>query len=293
MATITDCRVNYGLSAPATLASINTLGTLSVGVQNTQSRLTGANVLYSGAAIFAKNGDELVFDITDQDTTGTSAHVAGVAQVETATAAGTISGSGNASVVVTAAGMAGSPKTISVAVTTGDTAAVWAGKVRDALAADSAVSDLFTVGGTTTAIILTRKPTNTISVGGVSAPVFPGDDATLNVSLDNGTCTGITTAGTSANTTAGVETENPLLVDLTGDIEGITIPTIVNKRGILIYNKGENDVTVAGDGTDSFTVAADTFSLFSGSGNVALDDELTITASGPTLVEITICGESA
>jgi hypothetical protein len=119
--------------------------------------------------------------------------VAPVAQVETATAAGTITGSGNATVIVTAAGMTGSPKTISVAVVNGDTAATWAGKVRTALAADSAVAALFTVGGSTTAITLTR-----------TSPAGVANDSTLNISLDNGTCTGITTAGTSTNTTAGV-----------------------------------------------------------------------------------------
>jgi hypothetical protein len=113
------------------------------------------------------------------------------AQVETATAAGTITGSGNASVVVTAAGMTGTPKTIAVAVLENDTAAVWAGKVRTALGNDAAVAALFTVGGEGAAIVLTRK-----------TPA--ANDATLNIALDNGTCTGITTAATSANTTAGV-----------------------------------------------------------------------------------------
>jgi hypothetical protein len=113
-----------------------------------------------------------------------------VAQVETATAAGTITGDGNAAVIVTAVGMTGTPKTIDVAVVSGDTPAVWAGKVRTALAADGAVTALYAVGGTTTAIKLTRK-------------VPAANDGTLNISLDNGTCTGITTAASSANTTAG------------------------------------------------------------------------------------------
>jgi hypothetical protein len=113
-----------------------------------------------------------------------------VAQVETATAAGTITQNGNAKVIVTAAGMTGSPKTIAVAVLLNDTAAVWAGKVRAALALDAAVTALYEVGGTTTAIKLTRK-----------APA--ANDATLNISLDNDTCTGITTAASSADTTAG------------------------------------------------------------------------------------------
>jgi hypothetical protein len=112
-------------------------------------------------------------------------------QVETATAAGTITGSGNATVIVTAAGMTGTPKTISVAVLENDTAADWAAKVRAALNADSAVTALFNVGGSSATISLTRK-----------APA--ANDSSLNISLDNGTCTGITTAASSANSTAGI-----------------------------------------------------------------------------------------
>lgn len=117
----------------------------------------------------------------------------GVKQVETATAAGTITLAGDASVIITAAGMTGSPKTKAIAVALNDTASQWADKVRVALAADADVTALFDVSGTTTAIVLTSKTKS-------------ANDATLNISLDNGTCTGITTAAASANTTAGVAT---------------------------------------------------------------------------------------
>ncbi len=117
---------------------------------------------------------------------------AGTLQVETATAVGTITGSGNATVVVTAAGVAGSPVTVPVAVTNTDTAATWAGKVRTALGLNAAITAVYTVGGSTTAIALTKI-----------APAL-ANDSTLNISLANGTCTGITAAPTSANTTPGV-----------------------------------------------------------------------------------------
>jgi hypothetical protein len=112
-------------------------------------------------------------------------------QVETATVVGTVTGTGNASVVVTCTGMTGSPKTISVAVLENDTAAQVAGKIRTALAADAAVAALFNVSGESAAVVLTRK-------------VPAANIANLNMSIDNGTCTGLTTAGTSADTTAGV-----------------------------------------------------------------------------------------
>jgi hypothetical protein len=112
-------------------------------------------------------------------------------QVETATAAGTITGTGNATVVVTGTALSGSPVTVSVAVSNTDTAATWAGLVRTALAANAAIAAAYNVGGSTTAITLTAKER-------------AANDSTLNISLDNGTCTGITTAATSANTTAGI-----------------------------------------------------------------------------------------
>lgn len=120
-----------------------------------------------------------------------AAAFAPILQVETTTAVGTITGAGNATVVVTALGMSGSPKTVSVAVANADTAATWAGKVRTALAADTSVNTFFVVSGSGTSIVLTA----------INAAA---NDLTMNVSLANGTCTGITAAPNSANTTAGV-----------------------------------------------------------------------------------------
>lgn len=108
----------------------------------------------------------------------------------TNTTAGVASGAGNASVVVTGAGIDYSPITLSVAVAAGDAAATWAGKVRTALAANAAITALYTVGGASADITLTRT-------------IPAANDATLNISLDNGTCTGITPAASSADTTAG------------------------------------------------------------------------------------------
>lgn len=151
----------------------------------------------------------------------------GTAQVETATAAGTISGSGNASVTVTGAGITGSPKTISVAVVNGDTAATWAGKVRTALAADAAVTALYTVGGSSTTITLTRT-------------VAAANDATLNIALANGTCTGITTAATSANTTAGVA---PAITSTAAQVLAAIQASAAASSLVTVANKAANDGT--------------------------------------------------
>jgi hypothetical protein len=112
-------------------------------------------------------------------------------QAETATVIGAVTKSGNATVVLTAAGMAGTPLTLSVAVLEGDAIATTANKIRNVLSSTVAVTDMFTVSGSGANIVLTQiEPT--------------GNDATLNISIDNGTCEGLTTAGTSTNTKAGV-----------------------------------------------------------------------------------------
>lgn len=123
--------------------------------------------------------------------------------IATATVAGTIGagGVGNASVVVTAAGMTNSPKTIAVAVANNDTASQVAGKIRTALAADTDVNGFFVVSGATTQVILTAR-TGTAAI-----------DATLNVSVDNGTCSGLTAAPTSVRSQAV----------LTASISGTTV----------------------------------------------------------------------
>lgn len=115
-----------------------------------------------------------------------------VLQVETATVSGSASASANVIVTVTAAGMTNSPKAINVAVTNGDSAATVGGKIRTALAADVDVIALFTVGGSSTTVTLTRITS-------------AANDATLNIAIDGTTnSTGVSNAASSANTTAGV-----------------------------------------------------------------------------------------
>lgn len=116
-------------------------------------------------------------------------------QIETATVIGTITNPGNATVIVTSARMSNSPKTVSVAVLAGDTASVVASAIRTALAFDSDVSSTFLVSGTNANVVLTEH-------------VAHANDSTLNISIDNGTCAGLTAAPTSTNTTAGVGLSN-------------------------------------------------------------------------------------
>ena len=218
---LTQSILSYGLRSTATPTSTNVFNDVEVGVAQTQERFPDANVIYSLRAVMAGSASTLSIE-QDTGVCTATAWAAGTAQVETATAAGTITASGNASVTVTSAGMSGSPLTISVPVVIGDTASTWAGKVRTALAAVVDVAARFTVGGVTTAISLTRLAA---TVGGL--PIRSANDASLNIALANGTCTGITAAPTSTNTTTGAATSGVMLYDGDGkDFEGNALPAM-------------------------------------------------------------------
>jgi len=159
-------------------------GTDFVGAVITETIALNGTAVVAGAKAFAT--------VTEVDLP-VQVHV-GVAQVATATLVGTCTGSGNASVVVTAAGMAGSPKTYGVAVLNSDTPTIIAGKVAAVLAADPVLTAMYTVAnpsGAATTVVLTSV-----------AP--QSNDSTLNIATATGTATGITTEASSAATTAGV-----------------------------------------------------------------------------------------
>lgn len=125
-------------------------------------------------------------------TNALTAKVHGVLQKETATIVGTIeaAGGGGATVTVTAAGLPGNSVVKSVAVANNDTAAQVATKIRAALAADTDITALYSVGGLDADVVLT-------------ATVARANDATLNIAYANDTCAGLTPNATSNNTTAG------------------------------------------------------------------------------------------
>ena len=109
-------------------------------------------------------------------------------QTETATVAGTIATPGNSAVVVTCTGMTGSAITTNVPVLATDTAIIVAGKIRAALLNVANIANFATVGGTGANVTLTR-----VSPGATVISDF-------NISVDNGSCTGLTPAPTSAVT---------------------------------------------------------------------------------------------
>lgn len=177
---------------------------------------------------------------------------AGTLQVETATVVGTIgpAGAGNATVIVTAAGMTGSPLTVAVAVANDDTAAQVGGKIRTALGNEANITDKFTVGGANATVSLTQK-----------SPAL-ANDATLNISIDNGTCTGLTAAPTSANTTAGVVADGAnaialaIRTALAADADVIAVFTVSGATDKIILTRHTN--SAANDTSLNIAIADDT-----------------------------------
>jgi hypothetical protein len=173
---------------------------LPIRVHTPVSQIETATVV--GAIIAGGNASVV---ITAAGMTGTpktiSVPVIGTLQVETSTVAGVIApaGAGNATVIVTAAGMTGSPITLSVAVANDDTASDVAGKIRTAMGLNANIAAFFAITGATSHIILTRLAAT-------------ANDLTMNISVNNGTCSGLTPALTSADTLAGVVGDTATIV---------------------------------------------------------------------------------
>jgi CSLREA domain-containing protein len=149
--------------------------------------------------------------------------------------------SGNAKVVVTSTGMAGSPLTISVPVAKPDNQDDVASKMRAALAANSTINARFTVSGSTNQIILTRL---------VSVP----NDPNLNIETNNDGCTGLTPQLISSDGPVGAAAASPN--DLSGTVDAASSYNLVGDAltaGGLIDVSGDavhqNQVGNGGTGT--------------------------------------------
>ena len=194
---------------------------------------------------------------------------AGTAQVETATAVGTVTVSGDAAVVVTGAGITGSPLTLAVPVLNGDTPILWAAKVRAALAATAAITALYSVGGTGADITLTEIVPN-------------GNDGTLNVALATGTAVGITAAATSANTTAGVA---PAITTTRQQLYNAIVASTAASALISVnFSTGETTVLTALAATNLSTGGSNPANITTSSEALAL---LLANASVTALVKVT------
>jgi hypothetical protein len=224
-----NTKAYYGLRTTATPTSPTTTGTPQVGIANTSVSLTDADVFYAVQALIVGSGSDLVVQITDGDKTGSTEWTAGSAQVESATvvAASGATSNGNLAVVVTSSGMTGSPLTVNVPLTTAahTTAALIAQAIVDTLNANATVSARFTATRSTAAVLLTRKPTATYTVGIASVPVYlVGDASEFTIP----TALGVTgaTSTTGADAAAGVASAGCYVVGDGEDFEGNALSAI-------------------------------------------------------------------
>lgn len=189
--------ITTGITNPAVPRNIRIDGNVS-GIDGVV-KITGTN--FAGEAITeditangttAKDGN-LAFKTVTKIDLPIQDHVPR-AQVETATAAGTVTTAGNAAVTVKSALFA-EDEVVDVPVELNDDAAAIALAIRTALAANEIIAEHFDVSGEDAAVVLTAK-------------VADANDDTLNIAIDDGTgegaSEGVTTAATSANTTGGV-----------------------------------------------------------------------------------------
>lgn len=159
----------------------------------------------------------------------------GQVQIETATVSGSITTGGNVEVIITSKDLEDSPKTILVAVEELDDSDTVANKIRQALTDDTDVSEVFTVTGEDSDIILTKK------LVGVN-------DETLNISIDNGDCEGLDTVAISANTQSGSPTVVTNKEKLTfGRKPGYRLEGLAGRirlHPIALGNSNEEDVII-------------------------------------------------
>lgn len=292
---LANSRAILGLTTKATPTSTAVNGSVQIGNNPQTLTFPDADVAYSIRAFFAEGNPELDLELTTGVTTGSTAFIAGAAQVETATAAGTASASGNVTTTVTSAGMAGSPLAITTAILNGDTAATWAGKVRTTLAANTVIASRFTVSGTSTAIVLTRKPGGTLTDDNETVNLFLATDSTLNIALAGPA--GVTAEPTSANTVVGTVTSGVLIRDGDGkDFEGVTIPALI-VYGALFVNSANGTVQVSSDADVTLMPISGNSSVLFASANsseiLGNDSTLTITGDNATILTITVIGLDA
>jgi len=264
---LTGTEVRVGMTATANVSSVNTVGSMTIGSPVAALVYQDApNVAYSLRMDIAA-GETLTLDMATGAVTGVDP---GVLQVETATvvAAAGITTAGDATVIVTAANLVGSPLTVSVPLLLTDTTATLvATKIRTALTAIPAITSIFTVGGTGADITLT-------------AVKAIANDATLNISITNGTCAGITAAPTSTDTTAGVlRTQGYRILGASWDETDFEVePLPIKTKAHCVYVKrigGIGDLILTPSDGEAFQLRIDASLLtFDPNGNLLISSDL-------------------
>jgi hypothetical protein len=300
MATISDVRANYGLRAVGTTTYPTGSGAVSLGIENQTVRLTDADVFYAIQALVVGSASDLVINTSTGDKTGSTAWTAGSAQVETATvvAASGATSNGNLAVVVSSAGMAGTPLTVNVPLTTTThtTAALIAQAIVDALNANTVVAARFTATRSTAAVVLTRKPTATYTVGSASVPVYlVGDASEFTIP----TALGVTgaTSTTGAGAAAGVASAGCYVVGDGEDFEGNALAAINNEISSIVIKNENNDSAISISTASSITSfplsGGDIFQVIASVAPGIPTEVFTIEPDDTALVTIVVAGVSS
>lgn len=171
-----------------------------------------------------------------------------VAQVETATAAGTVTTAGNAAVTVTSKLFA-EAVAVAVPVEVDDDAAAIALAIRTALAANETITEHFDVSGDDAAVVLTAR-------------VPDANDSTLNIAIADGTgdgaSVGVTAAASSADTTPGI----PYDIVKVGWIDILGLPfKLAHNTVLATYLDNTLEATAATVTTDVDEIEKNTIDL--------------------------------
>ena len=298
---LTQTRATYGLRATAVPTSPTTSGNPQIGIATTNVNLPDVDVFYAIQALVVGSASDLVIDLADGDKTGSTAWTAGSPQVETATvvAAGGCTANGNLAVIVTSDGMTGTPLTVNIPLTTAahTTAALIAQAIVEGLNANAVVAARFTATRSTAAVVLTRKPLKTYTVGSVSVPVYiagNADDFTIPTAL------GVTgaTSTTGGGADAGVASAGCYVVGDGEDFEGNALATIADYAGISVINDStsESSALLTNDGgtmTAYPLTPGAYFSEIASNGAGGGPDALTIETGVLALVTIVVAGTAA
>lgn len=213
---VASAQLNVGLIATAANTRTNVTGLNYIGLPNTTFDFSGITKAYA-LEITAASASEFHFD-THAFTA--AAYTAGTKQIETATGLGTITTSGDVTVVITS-GYYGND-TFNVALALGDTPALWLPKIKAVLSAATGAASNFTWSNTSSTLVSVNK-------------FASANDSTLNISISNGTCAGISNTLTSANTAAGVSSSGGFLTDLSVlDFEGRLLPASTKVKALLV-----------------------------------------------------------
>jgi len=246
----------------------------------------------SGDLIFSASPATVDAEIDDQNV--------GTAQVITGVISGLVgaAGAGDITVTVTAAGLTGGSKDVTVAVANNDSASDIAGKIRTAVDADTDISDsgsaLFTVSGATTSVVLTRN-------------VEAANDDTLDIAVvtdDASFAAGNDIAITNTDTTPGVapytRTVTCKLVDTAGnthtwytDNVALTIgSTTAGSGSAAMAGTDKDGGAVTGNGNYGFVNGECTVTVTC-TGVWAAVDTNTVTISQKTILGATVTAKTS